>query len=203
MSPAEDPLPRIPVAISARHAHLTQETLERLFGPGFQLKPTRQLSQPHEFAAEETVTIIGPRGKLEHVRLLGPPRHEDQVEISRSDALRLGLEPQVRVSGDLSGTPGITLLGPAGRTVLSHGVILAHRHIHMSPADADRFQLKDRDVVAVAIDSNERDLIFADVVVRVSADFRTELHVDTDEGNAAAIGPGATATLLKDGARVR
>jgi propanediol utilization protein len=203
MSPTEEPLPRIPVAVSARHAHLTQETLERLFGRGFRLQPARQLSQPHEFAAEETVTIVGPRAKLEHVRLLGPPRHEDQVEISRSDALRLGLDPQVRVSGDLQRTPGITIIGPAGPVALSRGVILAHRHIHMSPADAERFKVKDRDVVAVAIDSKERDLIFADVVVRVSADFRTELHLDTDEGNAAAIGPGVTATLLKDGAPVR
>ena len=196
MSPAREESFPIPVAISARHAHLTQATLERLFGAGFRLHPARQLSQPHEFAAAETVTVVGPHGRLEHVRLLGPPRHEDQVELSRSDALQLGLDARLRVSGDLHDTPGVTLEGPAGRVTLTHGAILAHRHIHMSPADAERFNVKDRDIVAVSIDSDERDLIFADVLVRVAPDYRTELHLDTDEGNAAGIGPGVTAVLL-------
>ena len=200
--PGEQPI-RIPVAVSARHAHLSQATIERLFGPGYRLHPTRQLSQPHEFAAEETVRIVGPCGTLEHVRVLGPPRHEDQIEISRSDALRLGLDAHVRISGDVHDTPGVTIEGPAGSVTLAHGVILAHRHIHMSPADAERFKVKDRDVVAVAIDSEQRDLIFADVVVRVAPDYRTELHLDTDEGNAAAIGPGVTATLLPARAPLR
>ena len=192
---------RIPVAVSARHAHLTQATIERLFGPGFQLHPSRQLSQPHEFATRETVTIVGPRGRLEHVRLLGPPRHEDQIEISRSDAKVLGIDAAVRISGDLRDTPGVTLEGPAGHVVVAHGVILAHRHIHMSPADAARFHVEDRDVVAVAIDSDERDLIFRDVIVRVAPDYRTELHLDTDEGNAAAIAPGVSAMLLPRSAK--
>ncbi len=191
-----DPGLRIPVAVSARHAHLTQTTIDRLFGPGHVLRPARELSQPHEFAAEETITLIGPQGMLGHVRVLGPPRQADQIELARSDAMHLGLKPQLRTSGDLHDTPGIVLEGPAGRVELPHGVILARRHIHASPADALHLGIKEHDVVAVAIDSDGRDLIFEDVVVRVSPDYRTELHLDTDEGNAAAIGPGTTATLL-------
>lgn len=191
-----DPRLRIQVAVSARHAHLTQATIDRLFGPGHVLHHARELSQPHEFAAEETVTLIGPQGTLGHVRVLGPPRIADQIELARSDALHLGLNPQLRTSGDLHDTPGIVLEGPAGRVELPHGVILARRHIHASPDDARRLGVKDHDVVAVAIESDGRDLIFEDVVVRVSHDYRTELHLDTDEGNAAAVGPGTTATLL-------
>jgi acetate kinase len=187
---------RIPVAVSARHAHLTQASVERLFGAGFTLHPVKPLSQTGQFASGENVTIIGPHGRIEHVRLLGPPRHEDQIEISRSDAVTLGLDARVRVSGDLRDTPGITLEGPAGRVALVHGVILAHRHVHMSPADAAHFDVKDGDVVEVAIDSEGRDLVFGDVVVRVAPDYHLELHLDTDEGNAAGIGPGVTATLL-------
>jgi acetate kinase len=198
-----DPRQRIPVAVSARHAHLSQATIDRLFGPGHELRHARELSQPHEFAAEETVTLIGPLGTLGHVRVLGPPRHADQIELARSDALHLGLDPQLRISGDLHDTPGIVLEGPAGRVELPHGVILAHRHIHASPADALRLGVKDHDVVAVAIDSEGRDLIFEDVVVRVAPDYRTELHLDTDEGNAAAVGPGTTATLLAPGPKER
>lgn len=194
-----DRLMRIPVAVSARHAHLTKLTIERLFGPGFELHRERELSQPHEFAAAETVTIVGPCGTLEHVRLLGPARAEDQVELALSDARHLGLEPKLRTSGDLRDTPGVVLVGPAGRVELKQGVMLARRHIHMSPADAARFAVMDREMVAVAIDSDGRDLVFDDVIVRVSAQFRTELHLDTDEGNAAAIGPGTTATLRPHG----
>jgi acetate kinase len=188
---------RIPVAISARHAHLAQATVDRLFGAGHELAPHAPLSQPGQFSAQETVTVIGPRGRLEHVRLLGPPREADQVELARSDAVALGLDPQLRLSGDVAGTPGVTLEGPAGRVTLPHGVILAQRHIHMSPEDAARWHLGDHDAVAVAIDSEGRDLIFEDVIVRVSPHYRTELHLDTDEGNAAGVGPGTTAVLLK------
>jgi propanediol utilization protein len=201
MRHGSDPRLRIPVAVSARHAHLTQATIERLFGSGFVLHPAKELSQPHEFAAEETITLIGPQGTLGHVRVLGPPRHADQIELARSDALHLGLNPQLRTSGDLHDTPGIILEGPAGRVELPQGVILARRHIHISPADALRLGVKDHEVVAVAIDSDGRDLIFEDVVVRVAPDYRTELHLDTDEGNAAAVGPGTTATLLASGSR--
>ncbi|MEO6185132.1 MAG: PduL/EutD family phosphate acyltransferase, partial [Steroidobacteraceae bacterium] len=160
---------QIRVAVSARHAHLTEATIERLFGPHHGLHRLRDLSQPQEFASEETLTIAGPAGQISHVRVLGPPRHEDQVEISRSDAVHLGIDAHARVSGDLHGTPGATLIGPCGELLLTHGVILAHRHIHMCPTDASRFGVHDRDVVAVLIDSDQRDLLFGDVVVRVSA----------------------------------
>jgi acetate kinase len=189
-------LRRIPVAVSARHAHLTQASIEQLFGPGIRLHPAKPLSQTGQFAAIETVTLVGPHGSIEHARLLGPPRHEDQVEISRSDALLLGIDARVRISGDVRDTPGIAIEGPAGRVTLPHGVIVAQRHVHMSPADATHFSVKDGDVVEVAIDSDGRDLVFGDVVVRVAPDYRAELHLDTDEGNAAAIGPGVTAVLL-------
>lgn len=186
----------IPVAVSARHAHLTQASIEQLFGPGFKLHPAKPLFQTGQFAAIETVTLVGPHGRIEQVRLLGPPRHEDQIEISRTDALLLGLDARVHLSGDVRDAPGVTIEGPVGRVTLAHGVIVARRHIHMSPADAVHFNVRDGDVVEVAIDSDGRDLIFGDVVVRVAPDFRTELHLDTDEGNAAAIGPGVTAVLL-------
>ncbi|MEO8313859.1 MAG: phosphate propanoyltransferase [Pseudomonadota bacterium] len=197
--PSTSPAIPIPVAVSARHVHLTQTTIERLFGEGHQLHSTKNLSQPHQFAAEDTVTLAGPAGSITHVRVLGPPRHEDQVEISRSDATQLGIDAHVRISGDLHDTPGATLLGPSGVVNLTQGVILAHRHIHMSSADAARFGVRDRDVVAVAINSEGRDLVFGDVVVRVSEDFCTELHLDTDEANAAGMEHGVTALLLPGG----
>lgn len=179
--------PAIPVAISARHAHLSQETIDRLFGPGYRLRVRAPLSQPGQFAAEEVVTLIGPAGRIEGVRLLGPPRREDQVEISRTDEFTLGVDAPVRLSGDLANTPGITIEGPAGRVTLPRGLICSRRHIHMSPQDAERLGVRDHDVVEVSVDSEGRDLIFGDVVVRVSPDFRLEMHVDTDEGNAAGL----------------
>jgi propanediol utilization protein len=192
---------QIPVAVSARHAHLCKATIERLFGTGHELHFAKDLTQPHEFAAQESVTVIGPRGSLEHVRLVGPPRADDQIELARSDALHIGIDPKLRTSGDLHDSPGVTLEGPAGRAELPHGVILARRHIHVSTADAQRLKVNNHDIVAVAIDSDGRDLVFDDVIVRVADNFRTELHLDTDEGNAAAIGPGTTATLLPERTR--
>lgn len=186
----------IPIAISARHAHLKQETIERLFGPDHRLRVRAPLSQPGQFAAEETVTLVGPRGRIEHVRVLGPSRREDQIEISRSDQRLLGIEAPVRLSGDLANSPGLTLQGPAGQVELSRGLISSLRHIHMSPADADRLNVRDGDVVAVAIDSDGRDLIFGDVVVRVSPNYRLELHLDTDEGNAAGVRQGDRGLLI-------
>ena len=155
------------------------------------------LSQFGQYAAVETVALIGPRGRIDKVRLLGPPRAQDQVEISRSDELALGIDAPVRVSGDLVNTPGITLEGPQGRVSIKSGVICAHRHIHMSPAEAHRLQLRDHDSVGVQIDSHQRDLIFQDVVVRVAPDFKLELHLDTDEANAAGVKQGDTALLLR------
>jgi len=195
-APAPAPAPRIPIAVSARHAHLSQATLDTLFGAGFTLQPKTALSQQGQFAAQETVRLIGPRGSLEHVRLMGPPRARDQVEISRSDEFVLGVDAPVRISGDLANSPGIIIEGPRGRVTLSAGVICARRHIHMSVEDARRLGVSDCDSVAVRIDSAGRDLAFGDVMVRVSPAFRLELHLDTDEANAAGVSDGDLAEFL-------
>jgi acetate kinase len=186
----------VPVAISARHAHLSQRTIESLFGAGHQLTPKSPLSQVGQFSAQETVRLIGPRGSIEGVRLMGPPRAHDQVEISRSDEFVLGIDAPVRISGDVANTPGITLEGPAGRLTIDHGVICARRHIHASPEDALRLGLTDCGSVAVKIDSAGRDLVFQDVSVRVAPQFRLELHLDTDEANAAGVQPGDRAEIV-------
>jgi acetate kinase len=188
--------PRIPIAVSARHAHLSQPTIEKLFGGGHQLQPMAALSQSGQFSAQETVRLVGPRGHLEQVRLMGPPRAHDQVEISRSDEFILGVDAPVRLSGNLANTPGITLEGPQGRVTLSSGVICARRHVHMSTEDARRFGLADCATVAVRIDSGDRDLTFGDVTVRTDPAFRLELHLDTDEANAAGVRNGDTAELI-------
>jgi len=188
---------RIPVAVSARHAHLCQATIDRLFGEGYRLQPKSDLSQTGQFSAQETVRVIGPRGSLDHVRLMGPPRAQDQVEISRSDEFLLGIDAPVRISGDLANTPGATLEGPRGRLTIPHGVICARRHIHMGPDDARRLGLTDCDAVSVRIDSAGRDLTFSDVSVRVAAQFTLELHLDTDEANAAEVKAGDFAELIR------
>src|SRR5262249_42037103 len=139
----------------------------------------------------------GPAGRLAHVRVLGPARSEDQIEISRTDELALGLTAPLRLSGDLGGTPGILIEGPAGRVRLDGGVVRAVRHIHMSPADAERLGVKDREVVQVTVSGGGRDLIFDDVVVRVAKDYRLELHLDSDEGNAAGVGPASVCRLVR------
>ena len=187
---------RVPIAVSARHAHLSQSTIDRLFGPGHDLQPRSALSQPGQFSAREVVTLIGPRGRIENVRGLGPPRAVDQVEISRTDEFVLGIDAPVRISGDLANTPGITLAGPEGRVRLMHGVVCARRHIHMSPADATRLGLADHANVRVRVDTGGRDLTFDDVTVRVAAQFQLELHLDTDEANAAGITPGMSGEIL-------
>ena len=186
---------RVPVAISARHAHLSQPTIEKLFGAGYRLTARQELTQTGQFSAQETVRLIGPRGSIDHVRLMGPPRARDQVEISRSDEFTLGIDAPVRISGDLANTPGVTLEGPRGRVTIADGVICARRHIHMSPTDAVRLGVDDCDTVSVKIDSDGRDLIFNDVSVRVAPQFNLELHLDTDEANAAGIQPGDFAVL--------
>ncbi len=186
----------IPVAVSARHAHLSAGTLDRLFGAGYRLHKHADLFQPGQYSSEETVTLIGPRGRVERVRVLGPPRSADQIEISRSDEFVLGVDAPVRLSGDLTGTPGITLEGPRGRVTIERGVICARRHIHMSPADGERLGVRDGQIVQVRIDSDGRDLTFGDVIVRVAANFRLELHLDTDEANAAGLGETVRATLV-------
>ena len=177
----------IPVAVSARHVHLTQATVEALFGAGHRLTPQRPISQPGQYAAVEYVSVVGPRGRIEKVRVLGPTRAADQVEISRSDEFVLGLDAPVRESGDLAHTPGCRLEGPMGSVALSQGVICALRHIHMSPADAGEFRVADGDTVDVQVSGGERELTFGDVRIRVSDRFALEMHLDTDEGNAAGL----------------
>jgi acetate kinase len=187
---------RIPIAVSARHAHLSQPTIEKLFGPGYRLQPKTALSQSGQFSAQETVRLIGPRGELSNVRLMGPPRAHDQVEISRSDEFVLGLDAPVRISGDLANTPGVTVEGPLGRVTLPDGVICARRHIHMNPQDAGLLGIADCDTVSVRIDSDGRDLTYSDVSVRVAPQFALELHLDTDEANAAEVRTGDFAELI-------
>jgi acetate kinase len=188
---------QIPVAVSARHVHLSAATVERLFGAGHELRVRAMLTQPGQFAAVETVTLIGPKGRLEHVRVVGPARAADQVELARTDEIALGVDAPLRESGDLAGTPGIVVEGPAGRVTLAHGVLCSLRHLHMSPADAAALGVRDQDRVAVAVNSWGRRVTFGDIVVRVSPKYRLELHLDTDEGNAAGLNSqGAFGTLV-------
>ena len=183
-------VPTIPVAISARHVHLRQETVDILFGQGYQLTPRNPLSQPGQYASEETVTVVGPKNKIDKVRILGPVRPYDQVEIARTDEFFLGVDAPVRESGHLDGTPGITLIGPKGSVQLKSGLICAWRHIHMHPDDAKAFGVKDQDIVEVDIDDPVRPITFKNVIIRVSDKYKLEMHIDTDEGNAAEVTNG-------------
>jgi acetate kinase len=182
----------IPIEVSAHHVHLSAAHVEALFGPGRQLTRKGDLSQPGQYACEETVTLVGPKGRVERVRVLGPARRATQVEISMTEQFKLGVHPPVRESGDLADTPGLTLEGATASVVLDRGVICAMRHIHMSPADALRYGLRDKHVVRVRVAGGDRELVFGDIRVRVNPDFRLAMHIDTDEANAAGIGPGAT-----------
>ena len=173
------------VETSARHVHVTQETLEILFGKGHTLTNKKDLSQPGQFACEERVTVVGPKRELANVSILGPVRAEDQVELSLSDARNIGVIAPVRESGDIAGTPGCKLVGPCGEVEIKEGIIAAKRHIHMTPADAEKFGVKNHDVVSVKIDSEDRPVIFGNVIVRVSDKFALAMHIDTDESNAA------------------
>jgi acetate kinase len=193
----------IPIAVSGRHCHLTQETVETLFGEGYTLTPRNDLSQPGQFAAEETVRVVGPDGALEKVRILGPTRDYNQVEVARTDEFKLGIDAPVRMSGDIEQSAGVTLVGDAGDVTLSEGLICAWRHIHMTPEDARRFGVEHRDVVEVAVDTDERDLVFGDVVIRVSEDYKLEMHIDTDEANAANLPRRSEGVLVDSGALAR
>lgn len=186
---------KVPIEISAHHIHLAKKEVEFLFGPEHQLKPRAELSQPGQFACEETLSLIGPKGRVERVRILGPMRKESQVEISMTEEFKLGIQAPIRASGDLDRSPGIVLEGPEGTCTLQKGVICSYRHIHMSPEDALSFGLKDRDIVMVEV-KGERTLIFGDVLVRVHPDFRLSMHIDTDEANAASITTGMEGIVL-------
>jgi acetate kinase len=190
---------RVPIAVSARHAHLSHATIAKLFGEAHQLKVHGALSQTGQYSTQETLSLIGPRGRIDGVRLMGPPRQSDQIEISRSDEFALGIDAPVRISGDLANTPGVTLEGPKGRCTLARGVICARRHIHMSTADAERIGVEDHQSVAVRVDSEGRNLVFHDVTVRVSPAFRLELHLDTDEANAAGLKSGDVGEIVLSG----
>lgn len=194
------PKKTIPIAVSARHVHLTQEKVEALFGEGHTLTERNPLSQPGQFACEETVTLVGPKRKLEDVRVLGPTRSHNQVEISRTDEFHLGIDAPVRASGDIDNTPGIKLVGPEGEVTLEKGLICALRHIHMTPEDAEAFDVAHGDIVEVAIRGGERDLVFGDTKIRVKSSYALEMHIDTDEGNAANLARGATGALVATGA---
>ncbi len=203
VQPSEvDTVRPIPVSVSARHVHLTQEAVEVLFGPGHALTSRNPLTQPGQFACEEVVEIVGPKRSLK-ARILGPVRPAIQIEVSTTDEFHLGLDAPVRPSGDVRNTPGCTLVGPAGRLVLEEGVICAWRHIHMTPEDALRYGVNDRDMVEVAIDSLDRDLTFGDVLVRVKDTYKLEMHLDTDEANAAGIARGSHGLLVPTDRRAR
>lgn len=180
-------IPTIPIAVSARHIHLTQETVEALFGKGYQLTEKAPLSQPGQFACNEQVTIVGPKNQLERVRILGPTRPKNQLEISRTDEFFLGVDAPVRASGKVENTPGIKLVGPAGTYYMQDGVICAWRHIHMTPEDAQMFGVEDKDIVDVEVMNESRPLTFGNVLVRVSPKYKLEMHIDTDEANAAEL----------------
>jgi acetate kinase len=179
-----------PVEVSAHHIHLTQEHVEALFGKGNHLTRHADLSQSGQFACKEQLAIIGPKDRIERVRVLGPARKYTQVEIAMTEQFKLGLQPPIRESGDIADTPGCTLEGPAGQVKLDRGVICAWRHIHMTPEDALRYGLRDKSVVRVRVDG-DRELVFGDVLVRVDANFALAMHIDTDEANAANVQTGA------------
>ena len=189
----------IPVGVSNRHIHLTKEDLETLYGPGYQLTPMKDLSQPGQYACKEQLTLIGPSLKaIEGVRVLGPLRSKSQVEISRTDSFTLKVKPPVRESGKVEGSAPITIVGPKGIVQLKEGCILANRHIHMSPSDASRFNVKDGDYVAVEANGDGKKTKLYDVQVRVSDKFVLEMHLDTDDANACGIGNQARVKLVEN-----
>ena len=175
---------KVLVETSARHVHLTEEHIEILFGKGHTLTHKKDLSQPGQFACEERVTVVGPKKSIANVIVLGPARPASQVEVSLTDARTLGVEAPVRESGDVAGSGACKLVGPAGEVELTEGVIAAKRHIHLTPADAEGFGVADKEIVNVTVVSEDRSLIFGDVVVRVSPKFAAAMHIDTDESNA-------------------
>ena len=187
---------QVVVETSARHVHVTQEVLEALFGKGYELTVKKALSQPGQFPSNERIDIVGPKKTLAGVSILGPVRPETQVELSLTDARSIGISAPIRESGDIQGTVGCKLVGPAGEVEITEGVIAAKRHIHMTPADAAAFGVTDKQIVSVKVDSAERSLVFGDVVVRVSPKYALAMHIDTDESNAVAAGAGAMGTVI-------
>lgn len=187
---------RVPVGISVRHVHLSRRDLARLFGPSYMLTPLKKLSQPGQFASEETVDVIGTKGTLERVRILGPLRAETQIELAQTDCRAIGVTAPVRTSGDLEGTPGITLRGPCGEITVPRGVIIADRHIHLSPSQAAAWKLKDGDRVSVAVDGVKAG-VMGGVLIRSNEGCEMDFHIDTDDGNAFQLKQGQFVRIIK------
>lgn len=188
----------VPIAVSARHIHLSEHDLAVLFGPSYVLKKKKDLSQPNQFAAEETVMLAGPKGAIERVRILGPPRGRTQVEVSRTDAMKMGIDPPVRQSGDIAGSSPVTVIGPKGSLSLTEGLIIAQAHIHMSRGDAETFGVHDGQYVKVET-GTDRPITFEKVLVRVSPAYKLEMHIDTDEANAGFVHSGQAGYVKLEG----
>ena len=186
----------VQIEVSARHVHLDKESVAILFGEGHTLTPKRELSQPGQYLEEERVDVVGPKGSFKNVAVLGPERKHIQVEVSFSDAFALGINPPIRQSGDTKGSASVTLVGPAGEITIDEGAIVALRHVHMTPEDAERLGLVDNQIVSVEA-LTDRKLIFEDTVIRVSPKFRTRMHVDVDEAGAAHIAGFALGKIIK------
>lgn len=188
-------LKQVPIGVSARHIHLSKEHIQQLFGEGAELTILKPLSQPGQFAANETVAVQGPKGRFDKVRILGPARSKTQLEVSRTDTFVLGVDAPVRESGDIEGTPGIDIIGPAGTVHIEQGVIVAARHIHFHTDDAAKWGIQDKQKLKVQV-KGERPLIFEDVIARVSDQFALDMHIDTDEANAAGVKNGQVAYIV-------
>lgn len=186
----------LPIALSNRHVHLSQKDLNILFGEGYELTRTKDLSQPGQYACEEKIDVVGPKSAIKGVRILGPTRPETQLEISVTDAFKLGVSPEIRNSGDIENTPGGKLVGPKGEVEIHNGLIVAARHIHMHTSDGEKFDVKDKDMVQIKIDG-PRGLVFDNVLVRVADSYALEMHVDIEEGNAAGVKNGEVVELIK------
>ena len=185
------------IETSARHVHVSEADLKVLFGENAQLTFKKALSQPGQFACEERVTIVGPKKSIANVSILGPARNATQVELSATDARSIGVDIAIRESGDLKGTPGCKIVGPCGEVELTEGVIVAKRHIHITPEDAVEMNLSDKEIVSVKVVNEYRSIIFGDVVVRVRSDFSKAMHIDTDVSNAGSIAPGTIGEIIK------
>lgn len=183
------------IEVSARHIHLSQKDLESLFGENYQLKKLKDLTQPGDFAAEETLSVSANNKEISNIRIVGPIRKDTQVELSMTDAFHLGINPIIRISGEISGTPGIDIIGPKGGIKIEQGVIIAKRHIHCNLKEAEELGIKNKENVSVKIDS-ERGLVFDNVEIRVSDNYKLAMHIDTDEANAAGINKKSFGVLL-------
>lgn len=186
----------VEVEASGRHVHLSREDVEDIFGKGHQLKRVKDLSQPGQFVCEERVSLTGPKGTIQNVVVLGPERKETQVEVSMTDSLSLGIKPPVRLSGDIDGSPGITISYGERKIQKEKGVIIAQRHMHITPEDANRLQVKDKEILKIKV-FGSRPVIFEDTIVRISKDFQTYVHIDYDEANACGFEKGTLCRIVR------